>query len=192
LTPDPGGRPGGDGPGQAASDLPVGRVGRAHGLDGSFYVTRADARMLGLGAEVLIAGRRAKIVRRAGTDKRPIVRLEGLSSRTDAEALRGEDMRADITSAPALADGEFYAHELEGCAVMDGERLLGTVKRLLVLPSCEALEVTLSDGGGEVVVPMVKDAIRDVDARARRIDVDGVFLNLAVENPAPGPSPAAP
>ncbi len=47
---------------------------------------------------------------------------------------------------------------------------------MLPLPSCEALEVVRDDGGGELLVPMVRDAIRSVDVAARRIDVDLSFL----------------
>ena len=53
-------------------------MGRAHGLDGSFYVTARAPRLLALGREVTVGGRAAAIVRRAGTDARPIVRLEGV------------------------------------------------------------------------------------------------------------------
>jgi 16S rRNA processing protein RimM len=59
--------------------------------------------------------------------------------------------------------------------VVDGERHVGEVRRMLPLPSCEALEVTLAEGG-ELLVPMVRDAIRSVDVDARRIDVDLSFL----------------
>jgi ribosomal 30S subunit maturation factor RimM len=46
---------------------------------------------------------------------------------------------------------------------------------MLPLPSCEALEVA-RDGGGDLLVPMVSDAVRAVDVGARRIDVDLAFL----------------
>jgi 16S rRNA processing protein RimM len=46
---------------------------------------------------------------------------------------------------------------------------------MIVLPSCEALEVERADGG-EVLVPLVRDAIRAVDRDARRIDVDMGFV----------------
>jgi 16S rRNA processing protein RimM len=165
--------------GGGATGLPVGRVGRPHGLDGSFYVTRPRARLLTLGARLSVAGRSVAIVRRAGTEQRPIVRLEGVEDRAGAEALRGAELSVELSDAPALAEGEWWAHELEGCAVVDGARTLGTVTRLLELPSCEALEVRPVEGGEAVLVPMVKDAVRAVDVVARRIEVDLEFLNLA-------------
>jgi 16S rRNA processing protein RimM len=43
------------------------------------------------------------------------------------------------------------------------------------LPSCEVLEVDRPDGS-ELLVPMVRDAIRSIDIAARRIDVNLEFL----------------
>lgn len=158
--------------------LQAGRVGRAHGLDGSFYVTGAQTRLLALGMTVTIAGVPRAIVRRAGIDKRPIVRLEGIEDRTSVEALRGTPLTVPRQDAPTLPAGEWWAHELEGCEVFDGERRVGSVTGLLELPSCEALRVQREDGS-ELLVPMVADAIRDMDVSTGHIDIDLVFLGEA-------------
>jgi 16S rRNA processing protein RimM len=156
--------------------LTAGRVGRAHGLDGSFYVTGARSRLLTLGTDVTIAGQTAAIVRRAGTDQRPIVRVHGVEDRTGAQALRGLELTVAADNAPELAEGEWWAHQLEGCEVTDGKRRVGTVTRLIELPSCEALEVAPRPAGESLLVPMVKDAIRRVDVVAGVIDVNMRFL----------------
>ena len=155
--------------------IEAGRVGRPHGLDGSFHVTRPDARLLALSDEILVNGRPERIERRAGTDERPILRLAGHAGREAAEALRGAPLAIPAERAPALEPDEYWAHELAGCEVWDGERRVGEVRRMLPLPSCEALEVA-RDEGGELLVPMVRAAIRSVDVAARRIDVDLAFL----------------
>jgi 16S rRNA processing protein RimM len=170
----------------AAGQLSAGRIGRPHGLDGSFYVTRAKARLLTLGKQVTVASRTATIVRRAGTDQRPIVRLEGVEDRVAVEALRGGELTVDGADAPALGQDEWWAHELEGCEVFDGDERLGTVTRLIELPSCEALEVRPVAGGEPLLVPMVKEAVRRVEPAARRIEIDLEFLGLA-ESSAPAP-----
>jgi 16S rRNA processing protein RimM len=163
---------------QGAAELAAGRVGRAHGLDGSFYVTRPRPRLLVAGGEVTVAGRRLAIVRRAGTEQRPILRLEGVESREQAEALRGEELTVPAARAPALGEGEWWAHELEGCTVHDGERTVGTVSAMIELPSCEALEVKRPEGGQPLLVPMVRAAVRSVDPAAKRVEVDLAFLGL--------------
>src|SRR3954462_6188726 len=72
----------------SSDDLVVGRVGRPHGLDGSFYVVDAAPELPSSGG--VVSGRR--VVRRAGTAERPILRLEGCMSREDADALRGLEL----------------------------------------------------------------------------------------------------
>jgi 16S rRNA processing protein RimM len=158
--------------------LAAGRVGRPHGLDGSFHVTRPRGPLLALGAKVRIGDAEAEIVRRAGTDERPILRLAGHEDREAAEALRGRDLLVHRAAAPVLGDDEWYAEDLEGCRVVDGDVAVGRVRRLLALPSCEALEVE-RDAGTELLVPLVRDAVRSVDVAVGVVDVDLAFLNEA-------------
>lgn len=153
--------------------LHAGRVGRPHGLDGSFHVARPTPRLLALGASLRVDGRDTEVVRRAGTDERPILRLALAADRDAIEELRGHDLLAPRGAAPSLEDGEYWADDLEGCTVVAGEQALGAVARLIALPSCEALE--LESG---MLVPMVADAVRRIDVPARRIEVDAAFLGL--------------
>ncbi len=160
--------------------LHAGTVGRPHGLDGSFHVVGANPALLSLDGAVRIStsGEERRITRRAGTDVRPILRLEGYEDRSAAQALSGADLLVARSAAPALEEDEWWAEDLEGCAVLDGARVVGVVRRLLALPSCEVLEVERSPGAaaGELLVPLVSDAVRSVDLERRQIDVDLRFL----------------
>lgn len=158
-----------------SESLSAGRVGRPHGLDGSFHVQEPRAELLDAGASVSVAGRTLAIERRAGTDARPIVCLEGCHDRTAAEELRGEELLVAREVAPTLGPGEWWAEELEGCRVFDGERDIGVVRRLLALPSCEVLEVERHDQA-DLLVPLVSDAVRGVDVQAARIEIRLAFV----------------
>jgi 16S rRNA processing protein RimM len=147
----------------------AGRVGRAHGLDGSFYVNQ-PADDLAVGTEVEVGGLRAVVERRAGTAQRPIVRLAGISDRSGAEALHGESL---LVHATEPGEGEYLIEDLVGCEVPG----LGPVRRVLTLPSCDVLEV----GDDAVLVPLVADAVTRVDLDARVIEVDRGFLGLDEE-----------
>jgi 16S rRNA processing protein RimM len=127
----------------------------------------------------MVEQRSVTIVRRAGTDKRPIVRLECCSDREAAEELRGKELLVPRIEAPELEPDEWWADDLEGCAVHDGPAAVGTVRRLIALPSCEVLEVERGDGMGELLVPLVRDAVRAVDLDNRAIDIDLEFLGEA-------------
>ena len=137
----------------------AGRVGKPHGLDGSFYVD-GPRHELREGASLTVAGGAHEITRRAGTDERPLIRLAGLD---DPGALRGEILLIE----DELAEGEWLASALSGCRVPG----LGAVARVVDGPSCSLLE--LDDG---TLVPLVSDAIARVDLEAREIHVNADFL----------------
>jgi 16S rRNA processing protein RimM len=171
--------------------LHAGRVGRPHGLDGSFYVTHPRPALLEAGRRLRVGDREDEIVRRAGTDARPIVRLAGCPDRTAAEALRGAELRVPRAEAPPLEPDEWWPEELEGCRVVDGAREVGVVRALRAMPSCELLEVERAGGGEELLVPLIRDAVREVDVPARRIDVDLAFLGEEEPPAVPAPDSAA-
>jgi 16S rRNA processing protein RimM len=171
--------------GHSAGWLRAGTVGRPHGLDGSFYVNQPNPSLLTLGERVKVGEEELVVDRRAGTDRRPILHLNGRESRDAARELGGLELLVPRDRAPELEDDEWYAEDLQGCAVRDGARAVGVVKRLLALPSCEVLEVARDDGvaaGGRerlLLVPLVSDAVRGVDLDRREIDIDLRFLGEA-------------
>jgi 16S rRNA processing protein RimM len=158
-------------PGEGRRLVTVGRVGRAHGRDGSFYVD-GPVHELPVGADVRVADRPARVERRAGTAERPLMRVSGVEDREAAAALRGQELRvAEAEATPGA--GEWLAGDLVGCRV-DG---LGEVRRVIAAPSCDLLEV----GEEGALVPLVADAIRHVDVAGRTIEVDRGFLGLDEE-----------
>ena len=140
--------------------MTAGRVGKPHGLDGSFYV-EGPRHALPEGASLAVAGSTHRIARRAGTDDRPLVRLTGVS---DPRALRGEPLLVE----DELEEGEWLASDLVGCRVPELE---GSVARILDAPSCSVLE--LEDG---TLIPLISDAVERVDTEAREIHVHKDFL----------------
>jgi 16S rRNA processing protein RimM len=137
----------------------AGRVGKPHGRDGSFYVER-PRHELPEGAEVSLAGHAHRIVRRAGTDERPLIRLADLD---DPGGVRGELLLVD----DQLGEGEWLASDLVGLSVPG----MGKVAQVIDAPSCSVLE--LEDG---TLIPLVSDAVRSVDLEAGEIEVDRDFL----------------
>jgi len=142
------------------TEVTAGRVGRAHGRDGSFYVDepRIDFE---LGARVRVAGVEYEVIRRAGLDDRPLIKLDGVD---DPGLLRGELMLVD----DELEEGEYLASDLIGCEVPG----LGRVERVIDAPSCALLEV----GEDGHLVPLIGDAVKHVDLERKIIEVDREFL----------------
>jgi 16S rRNA processing protein RimM len=137
----------------------AGRVGKPHGLDGSFYV-EGPRHALPEGASLAVGGSTHQIFRRAGTDDRPLIRLAGIE---DPAPLRGEILLIE----DELADDEWLAADLVGCRVPG----LGRVTQVIDGPSCSVLE--LEDGE---LIPFVGDAIDRVDLDAGEIHVKREFL----------------
>lgn len=169
----------------------VGRVGRAHGRDGSFWVEEPLAAPdaaggpapLREGAEVEVAGRPARVERRGGTDDRPLVRLSSAATRAEAASLRGEPLMVAEAEAP-LAPGEWLVDDLVGARVEGA----GEVRRVLAGTSCDLLEV----GEEGHLIPLVSDAIREIDVAAGRIEVDHGFLGTAGAATEAGSSSSSP
>jgi 16S rRNA processing protein RimM len=143
-------------------------VGRAHGVDGSFWVERPQ-HALEVGTRVTVGDREMEVVGCGGTAERPLLRVGGVGDREAAGALRGEHLLVALDDAP-LADGEWLVDDLVGCSV-EG---IGEVRQVLAGPSCDVLEV----GDEGVLVPLVRDAVRRVDLASRRIEIDRDFLGL--------------
>ena len=147
----------------------AGRVGKPHGLDGSFYV-EGPRHELPEGAELVLSGGTHRIERRAGTDDRPLIRLAGFD---DPGALRGELLLVR----DELGEAEWLASDLVGLTVLGlpapaagaGHR---KVARVMDAPSCSILE--LDDG---TLIPFISDAIRRIDREAGQVEVDRDFLS---------------
>jgi 16S rRNA processing protein RimM len=150
------------------SDLiPVGRVGRPHGIDGAFFVEGPSDRagVFAVGAEVWVGGEPARVVvSRRGGGNRPVIRL-------DRPAERGSTLAVPRASLPALGEDEYYAFELVGLAVEEeGGRFLGRVANVVDYPANDVLEL---DSG--LFLPLVGACVRSVDVAGGRIVVSPGF-----------------
>jgi 16S rRNA processing protein RimM len=153
-----------------ASELvPIGRVGKPHGLDGSFFVeqpsTRPDAFLNG--ATVYVDGEPAKIaVSKRGAQGRPVIRL-------DRRVRRGATIAIPRAELPALEEDEYYSFQLVGLAVEEeGGRILGRVRDVLDYPANDVLEL---DSG--LSLPLVEACVRQVDLDGGRIVVAPGFAD---------------
>jgi len=139
----------------------VGRVGKPHGIDGSFFVDggSASAERFAQGATLLVDGAAAEIVaskRAAGG--RPVIRL-------DREVPRGADLQVERAELPVPDDGSYYVFQLVGLAVEEeGGRLLGRVAEVTPGPANDVLEL---DTG--LALPLVDACVQEVDLAAGRI-----------------------
>ena len=153
----------------------IGRIGRAHGLDGSVYLDGHGGTVpLQPGTTVTVGGRPARVLDRRGTDERPILRFDLAGDRDAAQELRGEPVTVPADALREPEPDEYFHVDLEGCAVVAGERVLGRVTRVLAYPANDVLEV--HDGARELMIPFAADVVLEVDVPGRRIAIREDFL----------------
>jgi 16S rRNA processing protein RimM len=163
--------------------LPVGVLGRPHGLRGEITLRPHNAAGgdLGLVTELILertggaAGARQLVqeVRRLQSI-RPggggwLVKFAGIDTRTDAEPLTNVPVRVRRTALPPLGPGEYFVADTIGCEVFteDGRRL-GLVADTVWNG---AHDVLLVKGEGELMIPAIGEFVRTVDVAARKVTV---------------------
>jgi 16S rRNA processing protein RimM len=145
----------------------VGRVGRPHGVDGAFAVEGGsdDPARFEVGASVLVDGEPATVVvsRRVGRGRRAI--------KLDRRVERGAELAIPRDSLPRLEPESFYVADLVGLVVQEDGRELGVVRDVLEGAANDNLEL---DTG--LLVPLVEDAVAEVDLERGRILLNAGFI----------------
>jgi 16S rRNA processing protein RimM len=146
----------------------IGRVGRPHGVDGAFVVEDGsdDPARFEVGATLLVEGEPATIVvsRRIGRGRRAV----GF----DRPVERGATLAVLREDLPPPQPGAYYVADLVGLSVEAGGEVMGVVVDVLPGEANDNLEL---DSG--LLVPLVEDAVADVDLDARRIVLNAGFID---------------
>ena len=141
--------------------MTVGRVGRPHGVDGSFFVEGASdtPERFARGAVLLVDGKPAEIVvSKRGAGGRPVIKLERPVTRGATLAVRREDL-------PEPEEDAYYVFQLVGLRVEEeGGRALGTVTEVENGPANDTLAL---DSG--LLLPLVESCVLDIDLDEGRI-----------------------
>lgn len=147
--------------------VPVGRVGRPHGLDGSFVVEDAseDPERFVEGARLLAGGAPAVVVSSKRAGGRPVVRL-------DRPVERGTELAVPRSELPPATGESFYVFQLVGLAVEEeGGCGLGRVQDVAPGVANDILEL---DSGH--ALPLVEECVLEIDLEAGRILVARGFV----------------
>jgi 16S rRNA processing protein RimM len=180
--------------------LAVGRITRAHGVEGEVAVlplSQVEERFEPGSRLSLEGSDRTLMVAAARPHRnRLLVSFEGVEDRNEAETLAGRYLFVPVESAPPLPEGEYWPHQIAGCEVLtESGRVLGRVREVL-LGQANDVWVTRPDDAGEPgagtgtgpkewLVPALRDVVVSVDPAARRIVVREVPGLTAPEGGAP-------
>jgi 16S rRNA processing protein RimM len=167
--------------------LQVGRVAGHRGRGGeiTIKVLGGDAGLwtelsrVWIGSDDDDAGRFYPVENSRAYRDRLVLKLEGVNGATAAAQLRGLEARASADEAPRLPDGVYYVDRLIGMGVRDGRgRELGRVRDVLRTGGTDLLVVVPGSTRGEqkeedeIMIPMAKGIVVEVDEEEGRITVD--------------------
>jgi len=159
----------------ADSYLAVARVVGAHGVHGEIRCEiltdfperlKKTSRLYSGDSHTPLVVERARLHGRGA-----ILKIAGVDSRDDAQRLRGQTLSVPEAEAVPLSEGTFFWHQIIGLRVrtVDGQEL-GTVTEILQTGGNDVYVVR--DERREVLVPAIKDVVKEIDLSARQISVE--------------------
>lgn len=140
-----------------------------HGLRGALKV-RADAAtattdpaVIAALGEVEVGGKRYRVIDASRQKTQVLLRLEGIATRDQAEALIGREVRGEVERFPQLPEGEYYWFQVLGLPVIndaDGG-LLGHLREIIATPAHDVYVVRR--GEEELLLPAVEEVITEIN-----------------------------
>ncbi|MEP2781510.1 MAG: ribosome maturation factor RimM [Pseudoruegeria sp.] len=101
------------------------------------------------------------------------VKLTGVSTKEEADALKGVQLFVDRDVLPSLPDDEYYHSDLMGLHVLDtGGNPLGTVVNVLNHGAGDLLEIKSSAQSDTILMPFSLAVVPTVDLETGRIIAD--------------------
>jgi 16S rRNA processing protein RimM len=157
----------------------VGRLGRAHGIRGDLSVeVRTDSPDRRFAPGAVLFTESPSVPRLVVEDARwhsgrLLVHLVGVDDRTQAEALRGLMLEAEVPDDEVPdAEDEYFDRQLVGLTVVMGDGAeVGTIREVVHLPSQDLLVVD-RDGRPDALVPFVTAIVPEVDLVGRRVVIE--------------------
>jgi 16S rRNA processing protein RimM len=152
----------------------VGRITRAHGLNGDvavFVISEVEDRFADGATVWLEDGRALTIASSRRHGDRLIVRFREVRDRTQAEAIGKALLVVPESISPDLPEGSWWDHQVVGCAVStDGGRALGEL-RDVIHTSANDVWTVVDDAGTETLIPVLNEVLVEVEVDAKRIVV---------------------
>lgn len=184
LRPEQARRPALNAPANSRDRVLVGEITRARGIRGEVVIRSftEDPRMVAGYGPVTDESGRSYALAIEGTDGEMVrARIEGVETRTQAEALRGVRLYVPRAALPAPAPGEHYRADLLGLAVVstDGASL-GRVRAFEDYGGGPFIELDTENVDGPICIPFTPETCAvDLAAGAVRVTVPEGLLDPA-------------
>jgi len=156
-------------------------MGRVHGHRGrggelTVRVASGDAARWSEVAEVWLqrengAAERFDIEREMAYRDRWVLKLKGIDDSNAAAQWRGATVAVALEHAPVLGEFEHWHTKLVGMDVFTADEAIGTVRDIQPTEGADLLVVQAQDGA-ELLIPLHRDIVVDVDEKAGRLKIE--------------------
>lgn len=99
-----------------------------------------------------------------------ILKLSGIDNRNAAEAMKNKDVYITEEDLEELPDDTFYIRDLIGLEVIDDSGRIGVIKDVLH-PSSQDVYVIQTDKNQDIMIPAVKEFVKEVNLEEKYIKV---------------------
>lgn len=151
----------------------VGRITGAHATGGEvkFFSYGASEDLAGSKLKKCFINEKPYTIKGARVHRlKVLLKLEGVSTRDEAEGLKGCEVSVSRDELPALEKGEYYFFELIGVRVRDEEgKELGTISNIFATGSNDVYEVR--GPLGEILIPAIEGVVVSLDMAKKRMTV---------------------
>ena len=165
----------------------IGKIVAAHGIRGEVKVQCFHTNPLKIDCYGLLENRDAsrtfsiKVTGRSSANVR--VKIKGVDTRNDAEALIGTELYADRESLPQLGDEEYYLSDIIGLDVrlQSSGEVIGVVSGFSNFGAGDIIEIRLSGRKDSEMLPFTKAYVPTIDIAKGYITVTSATMIFADE-----------
>lgn len=152
----------------------VGKIVNTHALKGEVkvMVLTSDVNNFKRYKKVLVKDEWRKIEGIKFQNDRVILKLEGINSIDEAEKFKNSYIQVLRSEEPDLEEGENYICDIVGCEVFDQDNNnLGEVFEVLSTKNNDVLWIKKPK---ELLIPILKDIVFNIDVENKKIDIKNV------------------
>jgi 16S rRNA processing protein RimM len=157
--------------------ISVGRIVRSQGKGGELRLKFYQAKLIRFSELKKIEIKKEGVLREYKVEaltprgKTYHIKLEGVETLAQADALAGAEVFAPEDILTSLEGGQFYVYQLKGCSVLDmAGRNIGTVVDVDPVPGNGLLVVEKE--GREILIPFHQSICKEIDMARKEIRVD--------------------
>lgn len=156
--------------------IEIGKIVAAHGIRGEVRILNwsEDPNRFASLERVYLSGSEApyKVEKARPNGTVSIVKLAGVETRNDADALRGRMVFITEEDLPELPEDVWYVRDLIGLTVVDADtgETVGTLAEVIQNTAQDIYRIE-REGAGDVLVPVVEEFVKDVDLAAGTVRI---------------------